>query len=109
MDDFSKKLTPYVKQKRNIFIYLSTRSFITSSTHYLHQSTSPSNLHRHSATDSRLMEHYYKGENQEELLCKERVPIAGLPQSYGWLEVTGATRVRPVVGWEGRTVEWLGG
>ena len=44
------------------------------------------------------MDHYYKGDNQEESLCKERVPIAGLPQSYGWLEVTGATRVRPVVG-----------
>ena len=44
------------------------------------------------------MEHYYKGDNQEEVLCKERVPIAGLPPSYGWLEVTGSTRVRPVVG-----------
>ena len=44
------------------------------------------------------MEHYYKGDNQEEVLCKERVPIAGLPPSYGWLEVTGTTRVRPVVG-----------
>ena len=44
------------------------------------------------------MEHYYKGENQEEVLCKERVPIVGLPPNYGWLEVTGSTRVRPVVG-----------
>ena len=44
------------------------------------------------------MDHYYKGDNQEESLCKERVPIAGLPQNYGWLEVTGATRVRPLVG-----------
>ena len=44
------------------------------------------------------MDHYYKGGNEEECLSRETVPILGLPQSYGWEEVTGATRVRAVVG-----------
>ena len=44
------------------------------------------------------MDHYYKGDNEEESLSRESVPIAGLPESYGWVEVTGATRVRAVVG-----------
>jgi len=44
------------------------------------------------------MDHYYKGENEEESLSRDRVPIVGLPESYGWLEVSGATRVKSVVG-----------
>ena len=44
------------------------------------------------------MDHYYKGGNEEECLSRATVPILGLPQSYGWEEVTGATRVRAVVG-----------
>ena len=44
------------------------------------------------------MDHYYKGGNEEECLSRDSVPILGLPQSYGWEEVTGATRVRAVVG-----------
>ena len=44
------------------------------------------------------MDHYYKGGNEEECLSRNTVPILGLPQSYGWEEVTGATRVRAVVG-----------
>ena len=44
------------------------------------------------------MDHYYKGGNEEECLSRETVPILGLPHSYGWEEVTGAPRVRAVVG-----------
>ena len=44
------------------------------------------------------MDHYYKGENQEESLTRESVPISGLPERFSWEEVTGSTRVRSVVG-----------
>ena len=44
------------------------------------------------------MDHYYKGDNEEECLSKETVPILDLPESYDWEEITGATRVKSVVG-----------
>ena len=44
------------------------------------------------------MDNYYKGKNEEESLSKETVPIPNLPDDFAWSEVTGASRVRTLIG-----------
>jgi len=44
------------------------------------------------------MDHYCKGKNQEELLSKDNVPISNLPEEFSWIEVTGSTRIKNIIG-----------
>merc|ERR1712029_960168 len=44
------------------------------------------------------MDHYCKGKNQEELLSKDSVPISNLPEEFSWVEVTGSTRIKNIIG-----------
>merc|ERR1712029_1312041 len=44
------------------------------------------------------MDHYCKGKNQEELLSKDSVPISNLPDEFSWMEVTGSTRIKNIIG-----------
>ena len=53
-------------------------------------------IHKDSWLDK--MDHYCKGKNQEELLSKDSVPISNLPDEFSWIEVTGSTRIKNIIG-----------
>ena len=50
------------------------------------------------------MEHYYKGENEEEVLTRDSIPFQNVPENFGWTEITGSSRVRNMIGPLGKTL-----
>lgn len=62
------------------------------------------------------MENYRKGENIEEELSKDKIPIENLPENFLWMHVKGGTKVQNVIEYarnaldssEYRAVVWSG-
>lgn len=60
------------------------------------------------------MENYEKGENVEEPLEKDKIPISDLPENFIWMQVRGSSKIRNLLEYalkefpEAKSIVWTG-